>query len=442
MHDALAIRPRWIWSMAGEPCTGSWAIVRAGVIEELAPSCPVSIPASNQFDRPDWFLLPGFINSHCHLEFSDCENPFPASHSFAEWIGAVVKHRMNPSGDPEADRQAAIESGIVQAWELGTRFLLDTVTSPWRPEWIEAGIQAIQQRLTPQARIVSGEEPIRIRPCVEVLDINQTRKSETLSFFKSLLAQRNGVDLSPHAPYTASRRFVKEVVSLANQSNAIVSMHLAESHDEMDWLVKRQGAFETRLKPFRDAAFEEERTVLEDYLQTLLDAERVLIAHGNYLSDIDLRQIAEHSPHAAVVHCPRTYRHFQAEGRDSYPMMQRDSMGVQHFLGTDSLASNPDLSLWRELQCIMTDSPAETQVFEQYLRMITTQPALFFLQKDLGLIEPGRSALLNVLVKPHGWPEQIDQVLKELRNTTLHPRPLELVISQTVRVGPQKETVA
>lgn len=442
MHDALAIRPRWIWSMAGEPCTGLWVVVRAGVIEELASNCPGGIPVSNRFDRPDWVLLPGFLNSHCHLEFSDCVNPFPASQSFAEWIGAVVRHRMNRSGDPESNRKAAIESGIVQAWELGTRFLLDTVTSPWRPEWIEDGLQAIQQRLTPQARIVSGEESIRIRPCVEVLDINQTRKRETLSFYESFLAQRKSVDLSPHAPYTASNALVKEVVSLANQSNAIVSMHLAESHDEMDWLANQQGAFQARLRPFRDEAFEGEHAVLDDYMQSLLAADRLLIAHGNYLADSHLQQIAKRFPNAAIVHCPRTYRHFQAEGRDSYPMKRRVALGVQHFLGTDSLASNPDLSLWREIQCVMTECPTDTHVFEQYLQMITTHPAAFFRQDDLGTIEPGRSALLNVVANPQGWPDRTEQVLEEFTNTSLRPSPLELVISEAGGVDPRKETVA
>lgn len=442
MHDALAIRPRWIWSMAGEPCTGLWVVVRAGVIEELASHCPGAIAVSNRFDRPDWILLPGFLNSHCHLEFSDCQNPFPASQSFAEWIGTVVRHRMNRRGDAEAIRKAAIESGIVQAWEMGTRFLLDTVTSPWRPEWIDDGLQAIQQKLTPQARIVSGEEPIRIRPCVEVLDINQIRKCDTLSFFKSLQTKRKSIDLSPHAPYTASNGFVKEVVSLANHSNAIVSMHLAESHDEMDWLANKGGAFGTRLRPFRDDAFEREHAVLDDYMQSLLAAERLLIAHGNYLANSHLQQIAKRFPNAAIVHCPRTYRHFQAEGREAYPMAQRVALGVQHFLGTDSLASNPDLSLWREIQCIMTEGPVDANVFEQHLQMITTQPAAFFRQNDLGTIESGRSALLNVVSNPQGWADRTEQVLGEIRCTALHPRPLELVISEASGVDSRKEKVA
>jgi cytosine/adenosine deaminase-related metal-dependent hydrolase len=434
MHDPIAVKPRWVLPMLDGTRTNglreeTWIVIRDGIIVDLTNSRPDSIPRKNRFDRPDWILLPGFFNSHCHLEFSDLQSPFPASKSFAEWIGAVVKHRMQFANDLDVQRSRAIQSGILEAWSTGTRFVLDTVTSPWKSQWISQAIDSIPNRLSPLARCVCGDTPIRVVPCVEVLDINQTRKEETFAFYKRLRSQYDSVHISPHAPYTTSNQFVKEAVSLANQSNAIISMHLAESKEEMEWLANRQGPFQTRLAPFRDATFDLERSMLSDYLLSLGTADRLLIAHGNYLTESELTILTRKNISASIVHCPRTYRHFHPEGRDAYPIVNRQTSGVQHFLGTDSRASNPDLSMWREFQCVAKDVDNDASTIDMMLGMMTTAPAHFFHQADLGCIQPGASALLNCISNPQGWPDTPEQLLLCLANTPLHPSPLELLLT-------------
>lgn len=417
-------------SRSANPLCDTWVVFRKGSIVELAHHCPLSVSSNLQFDRPDWVLLPGFFNCHCHLEFSDLLSPFPASNSFADWIGAVVKHRMLSTIDLNTQRSLAIQSGVLDAWNTGTRFVLDTITAPWQSEWISLATNAILNRLSPLARAACGDSPIQVVPCAEVLDINQTRKEQTLAFYHQLRPQHSLIHLSPHAPYTTSNSLVNEAVSLANLSDTIVSMHLAESKDEMEWLANRQGPFQTRLAPFRDAPFNEERSTLADYMQSLAKADRLLIAHGNYFTSAELNVLAKKTTSAAIVHCPRTYHHFEPEGRDAYPLMNRQAQGVQHFLGTDSRASNPDLSMWREFQSIAQQSPQDPDTVLSLLASMTTAPAAFFRTPDLGSIEPGASALLNCISNPLGWPNDPEQLLSTLTNTILHPRPFELTLSE------------
>lgn len=431
MHDPIAIKPKWIFSAAHghqaiRPQSGLWVVMRSGKIEELATTKPQSIPMQNCLDRPDWVLLPGFFNCHCHLEFSDLQSPFPASSSFAEWIGSVVRHRMQASENLDVSRSRALRAGILESWQTGTRFVLDTITAPWQWKWIRDSLDEILDKLSPRARAIFGETPIRVVPCAEVLDINQTRNEETSTFYHRLRLQCESLGISPHAPYTTSNQLVKESVSLANQTGAVVSMHLAESKDEMAWLANRQGPFYSRLAPFRDANFDLDRSVLSDYMQSLVAADRLLIAHGNYLTKSELSLLSHKSTSTAIVHCPRTYRHFQPEGRDSYPLVARQEFGVQHFLGTDSRASNPDLSMWREFQCVAEDVVTDESVLEMMLGMMTIAPAQFFRQADLGAIQPGASAMLNCIANPQGWPDTPDQLLLSIANTPLHPSPLEL----------------
>jgi cytosine/adenosine deaminase-related metal-dependent hydrolase len=414
----------------GDPARGLrediWVVIRAGTIEDLTISCPDSVLRKNRFDRPDWILLPGFFNSHCHLEFSDLQSPFPASSSFAEWIGSVVKHRLQFAKDIETFRSQAVQSGVLEAWKTGTRFLLDTITAPWKKQWIGDSLDHILSQLSSQARAICGEEPIRVVPCAEVLDINQNRKVDTLAFYRLLRSQNAQAHISPHAPYTTSNQLVKEAILLANQSDSVVSMHLAESKDEMDWLENRQGPFQTRLASFRDAIFNHDRFTLSDYMQSLATADRLLIAHGNYLTESELAILTERNNSASIVHCPRTYRHFHPDDSEPYPIVSRQQLGVQHFLGTDSRASNPDLSIWREFQCVAKEVANDASAFDMIFGMITTAPAHFFHQTDLGSIQPGFSALLNCIANPQGWPESPEKLLQLLANTPLHPSPLEL----------------
>lgn len=434
MHDPIAIKPKWIFTsddsnQAVWPRSGFWVVIRSGRIEELAATKPLSISSQNCFDRPDWVLLPGFFNSHCHLEFSDLQTPFPASNSFAEWIGSVVRHRMQASGNRHVSRSDALRSGVVESWQTGTRFVFDTITAPWQSKWISDSVDKIVGQLSPRAREIFGETPIRVLPCAEVLDINQTRKEETSKFYNGLRSHCESLGVSPHAPYTTSNPFVRESVSLANQNDVVVSMHLAESKDEMDWLVNRLGPFDSRLAPFRDATFNRDRSVLSDYMRSLIEAKRLLLAHGNYLTKSELALLSDKSTSAAIVHCPRTYRHFQLEGRDAYPIVTRLKDGVQHFLGTDSRASNLDLSMWSEFQCVAKDAMNDVSLLGRMLGMMTVAPAKFFRQSDLGSIQPGASALLNCIANTGGWPDTPEELFLSIANTSLHPIPLELCLN-------------
>src|SRR5690606_16664427 len=70
-----------------------------------------------------------------------------------------------------------------------------------------------------------------------------------------------------------------------------------------------------------------------------------LVIHGNYLDDEE-RAFLEGKSNVSVVYCPRTHAHFRHE---PHPWLDLRSRGVRVALGTDSRASNPDLSLWKEL---------------------------------------------------------------------------------------------
>jgi hypothetical protein len=93
-----------------------------------------------------------------------------------------------------------------------------------------------------------------------------------------------------------------------------------------------------------------------------------------------------------VVYCPRTHSHFQhqdhpaANWNDAIPIM----------LGTDSRASNPDLSIWEEIcwasNLMLSLSP------KQIALMATTGPARFLqVESQAGALRAGCFARLSAI---------------------------------------------
>ena len=78
------------------------------------------------------------------------------------------------------------------------------------------------------------------------------------------------------------------------------------------------------------------------------------MVHGNYLKQDELEYLAAHRDNLSLIYCPRTHAYF---GHDLYPLAQALEAGVAVAVGTDSRASNPNLSVWEELQEVATRHP-------------------------------------------------------------------------------------
>jgi cytosine/adenosine deaminase-related metal-dependent hydrolase len=73
------------------------------------------------------------------------------------------------------------------------------------------------------------------------------------------------------------------------------------------------------------------------------------VIHGNYFTADEIEFLAGRCDRMSVVFCPRTHGGF---GHEPYPLEAMLQAGVRMAVGTDSRASNPDLSVLAELQSI------------------------------------------------------------------------------------------
>jgi cytosine/adenosine deaminase-related metal-dependent hydrolase len=144
--------------------------------------------------------------------------------------------------------------------------------------------------------------------------------------------------ISPHAPYSAR----SSLFEFAMQSGLPVATHLAESPAELELLLHHQGPFVDFLKELGVWDPDGLTTGPDHVLQLCHNHKPVLFVHGNYL-----QPNIEIPANASIVYCPRTHAAFQ---HPPHPFREFLARGVRVALGTDSLASNPDLSILKEMR--------------------------------------------------------------------------------------------
>jgi cytosine/adenosine deaminase-related metal-dependent hydrolase len=164
--------------------------------------------------------------------------------------------------------------------------------------------------------------------------------------------------------------------------------HIAESDAELELLRDHRGPFVDFLKQLN--VWDPSGLVAspEDVLRLTVEASPVLYAHCNYLRpDVAIPQ------HGSIVYCPRTHAAF---GHAPHPFREFIDRGVRVALGTDSLASNPDLDLLAEVRFLAAQYPDFSR--ETLLRMATLSGAEALGWADeTGSLTPGKSADLVVL---------------------------------------------
>jgi cytosine/adenosine deaminase-related metal-dependent hydrolase len=210
--------------------------------------------------------------------------------------------------------------------------------------------------------------------------------------------------LSQHEQYTVSPKLLERVVRLSAGERLPVAMHLAETRDELELLSHGSGPLRELLGDL--GAWQDDAIPLGsrplNYLKLLATAHRSLVIHGNYLTDDEIEFAAQRRDQMSIVYCPRTHAYF---GHEPYPLAELLRAGVRVAIGTDSRASNPDLSVLNELRFAALAHPRVTP--REIMRTATIDAAIALGIGDRqGSLTVGKHA--DFVVLPIGDHEPLD----------------------------------
>jgi cytosine/adenosine deaminase-related metal-dependent hydrolase len=348
----MILRARVVLPISGAPIPDGAVVVRGNRVftvqtwRDLAGSVGGKGRKSREevVDLGDVILLPGLVNAHCHLDYTNMAGQLPPPKHFTDWLKAITELKSGWDYSDYAD-----------SWMNGAQMLVRTGTTT------VADIEAVPE-LLPAAW---ESTPLRVVSQLEMIGITNRRLPEALleDVLKKVSSLPNGhcqVGLSPHAPYSTLPKLLRLSASAVRSRNCSVAVHIAESAPEYAMFRHRTGPmFDWMRKSGRDMSDCGLGTPLEHVDRYGLLNRRVMAIHLNYLGQNDAQLIARRQAH--VVHCPRSHHYF---GHRRFALSRLLRAGVNVCLGTDSLASvyrrrgqRIELSMFEEMRALAARFP-------------------------------------------------------------------------------------
>jgi cytosine/adenosine deaminase-related metal-dependent hydrolase len=367
----------WVLPIATPPIRRGGITISAGRIASVGRAEP------GARDLGHVALLPALVNAHTHIELSHLRGRVPFGPTFVHWVRAQLALRR---GSPDVPHEvtAAARRALAAAVAAGTGLFGDVSNARTTPDlFIEAGVPAVVFHELLGFRGADAEDRLAAAApgCTGWPD-KEVR-----------------VSLAPHAPYSVSPALFRGILrSRDSAPGARTTVHLAESPEEVEFIRDGTGPWRAMLDDFGvwDSSWRPAGCSPVEYVASLgmLD-QRVLAVHGVQCSPGDIQRLAASG--ATIVVCPRSNR---AVGVGDAPVAAFYAAGVPVALGTDSLASAPDLNLFQELAAVRRLAPGVAA--RTILDSATRAGADALGYADRGRISAGAAAAVIAVRLPDG----------------------------------------
>jgi cytosine/adenosine deaminase-related metal-dependent hydrolase len=368
----LRIRASSVHPVTAPPIVdGAVLVDDQGKLAAVGPDAVVPSPErAEQREFPGGALVPGLVNTHTHLELTHLAGR-NAEPEFARWIRGI--RALKDATTPDEFSHSA-ERGVRDCWAAGVTCVADTGSTGAAMRALHAlgGRGIVYQE-------VFGPDPAQARASFVELE-------RALSRLGAFATARVRLGVSPHAPYSVSDRLYRAVDDLARSLGLPVAMHLAESRAETQLVREGSGPFADALRARGIAVARVARSPVQYLVQLgVLASDMCLCIHCVQVDDADIAALRRAT--VAIAHCPRSNR---AHGHGAAPLAAFRRAGLRVGLGTDSVVSAGDLSLWSE-------AAAAGLAGEEALRMLTLEGARALCwDGEIGSLDVGKAADLAV----------------------------------------------
>ena len=317
-------------------------------------------------------LSPGFINCHCHLELSHMKGLIPERTGLGKFVLNVVQQRHFPVEEILLAIQKAedemLVNGIVAVGDIcNNAFTVSQKTKGrmYYHNFIET----------------SGFNP----------EIARQRFERSVNFFReyaknySIPVESNSI--TPHAPYSVTDELWGLLINFPG--NHLFTIHNQETAGENEWFMNKKGEMAALYSAMNiDVSFFKPsgKSSLQTYLSKFLHNQSVILVHNLHTSEEDVLFSKNSGQHIHWCLCPNANLYISSQLPNIDRLMNNDCTIV---LGTDSLASNNQLSILAEMKTIQKHFPHIEM--EKMLQWATSNGAKA-LQLDavLGSFEKGK----------------------------------------------------
>ena len=358
----------YVLPVTSAPVRDGGILVEGGRVVAFGPAASLRADASQTIEHAG-ILMPGLVNAHAHLQYGPSfADLLTLGRAFPDWLQQMNERRRLLD-------ESAWAAEVAGSWALaqasGTVAVADVVTNVGALEVAVPGVRYLESVALPSE--AWPDERTRLEA---VLDVH----GET--------------GLSPHTLYTLGTDLLEGLNRLARTHGRRLHPHLAETQDEDDFVRRGIGPFASPTWPFAvelRASGGAGRSPAH-YMDAIggLGAD-VHVAHGTHLDVADRALLKERGTYVAL--CARSNG---VLGAGIPPVAAHLAEGNPIAVGTDSLASTPDLDLLAEVRTLAGIARAQgytgADLAARLLAAATYGGAEAIGRRDLGRIEPSATA--------------------------------------------------
>ncbi|ADY53799.1 amidohydrolase [Pseudopedobacter saltans DSM 12145] len=322
-------------------------------------------------------IVPGFINAHCHLELSHLKGKIEEKKGLPSFIKSVIGFRNSTS---DADMISAMKKADKLMEKNGIVGVGDISNSTLSAE-------------------VKASSSLRYHTFIEMVGMDPYIADELIEkadAMKTAFENSGSASITVHAAYTLSKDLLKSLRKYCKDHKNLISIHNQENDDENALYRYKTGSF---VELYNDLGINIDHFVpmSKNTLQALVPLfpqnQNILLVHNTFTSLKDVYMLKRFDYGFYWCFCPGANVYIE----DTLPhfdfFIKSDSPAT---LGTDSLASNKNLSILDEMKIVKGNSPEIP--FETILEWATLNGAKFFgWERELGSIKKGKKPGLNLI---------------------------------------------
>ena len=319
-------------------------------------------------------IVPGFVNAHCHVELSHLHGKFVKGTGMAGFIDQINTLRDWAGRD--------VKVGLTRKW----------MDKMW-----EDGVSAMADISNDDSSFdVKKSHPMYTRTFLEVFGSEPEMCEGVMKEVAGLeeIARNAGLDAAPtpHSCYTMSPQLLSASAA-AGLDSGFLSYHSQESQEEEDLVMRGEGAmYENRKRSGMSTPPVTGESSLKYFIDRLADVrkapyeENILLVHNVCLQQSDIDAVRKVMKNVYFAICPLS-NIFIHNALPPIALMRENGLDI--VLGTDSLSSNDDLDMVKELVCLHENFP---EVPMSELLSWACLNGARFLKKDdeLGSLTPGK----------------------------------------------------
>jgi aminodeoxyfutalosine deaminase len=386
----------WVVPIEGEPIRDGWVMVDSGRIVALGRRAPNDATAGVELG--DVAVMPGLVNAHTHLELSYLRDQIAPASSFTAWARQIIEVRRMKPTDPMALKVPpgpAIDAAIDESLHCGTAVVGDIGNT--HASFPKLAASALAGVFFWELIGFNLKDPASDGP---LLDFDPLVEHAVAALGELPASDRLRTSLAAHAPYSVAPLFFRAIKKAIDKMPFVpCSVHLAENVEEVELLKTGGGPWKTLMQAIGswNPSWTAPGVSPVQYLDDMRFIDnRLLVVHGVQMSGADLEKLKERG--CTLVTCPRSNGH---TGAGVPPITAFYDSGVRVAIGTDSLASAPDLNVFAEIATLHALAPSVPAASLLESATIEGARALGF-DADYGTIEPGKLARLLAIDVPPG----------------------------------------